>query len=159
MIKSKYLMGQHKIAGLLWQNRKDFECKIYLSPDIRLLNQTNISAHDKFAQTRFYSSVMVLKLGSQFGVDFEAYKNLEDGAPKTEEGFISFLRKQDITLSAGEINKRFRSFLFNSVLESKDNKMSKLVSDSNRSSDKTPITIDSLSKSILKIMYQYPVNE
>ncbi|HEX9603847.1 MAG TPA: hypothetical protein VF973_08860 [Myxococcales bacterium] len=68
--------GQHKIAGLLWTGRRDFECKVYLTPDLRLLNQTNISAHDKFAQTRFYSSIMVGKLGTEFGKDFESYKNL-----------------------------------------------------------------------------------
>ena len=56
--------GQHKIASLLWNERKEFELKIYINPDPKILNQTNISAHDKFAQTRFPSSVMIAKLGS-----------------------------------------------------------------------------------------------
>lgn len=154
--KIKIFDGQHKIAGLLWLNRKFFECKVYLSPDVRLLNQTNISAHDKFAQTRFYSSIMVLKLGNQFGADFVKYKDFEDGVKKTEEGFVNFLKQQDTTLTAGDINKRFRSFLFNSVLESNDNNFSKLISNSNRSSDNAPFTIDALTKSILKVMYQQP---
>ena len=34
----------------------------------------NISAHDTFGQTRFFASVMVLKLGGQFGKDFDDYK-------------------------------------------------------------------------------------
>jgi hypothetical protein len=80
--------GQHKVAALLWNNRRSFECKIYVKPDLRLLNETNISAHDKFAQTRFYSSIMVDKLGAQFGADFLAYKNLENGEPKSEAGFM-----------------------------------------------------------------------
>jgi len=62
--------GQHKVAALLWTGRREFECKIYLAPDIRLLNETNIAAHDKFSQTRFYASIMVLKLGTEFGLDF-----------------------------------------------------------------------------------------
>ena len=37
--------GQHKIASLLWNGRRIFECKIYLAPDLRLLNETNIAAH------------------------------------------------------------------------------------------------------------------
>ena len=70
--------GQHKIAGLLLTGRKQFECKIYLSPEIRLLNETNVSAHDTFSQVRFYSSKMIEILGKAFGTDFEAYKNHED---------------------------------------------------------------------------------
>jgi len=73
----KLFDGQHKIAGLLWAGRREFEVKIYVTCDVRLLNQTNISAHDKFAQTRFYSSIMIMKLGSQFGADFEEYKKDE----------------------------------------------------------------------------------
>ena len=52
--------GQHKVAALLWTGRREFECKIYLAPDIRLLNETNIAAHDKFSQTWFFASIMVL---------------------------------------------------------------------------------------------------
>jgi uroporphyrinogen-III synthase len=63
--------GQHKVAGLLWAGRRQFECKIYTTCDIRLLNLTNIFAHDAFAQIRFFSSIMVMKLGALFGTDFE----------------------------------------------------------------------------------------
>ena len=83
--------GQHKMAALLWNGQREFECKVYLSPDLRLLNDTNISAHDKFAQTRFFSSIMVLKLGTEFGTDFESYKNEEDGTSKNEAGFMTYL--------------------------------------------------------------------
>jgi len=41
--------GQHKIAAMLWGERKVFELKIYISPDPKALNKTNIAAHDKFA--------------------------------------------------------------------------------------------------------------
>ena len=71
--------GQHKAAALLWNSYREIDCKIYLESDIRLLNQTNISAHEKFAQTRFFSSIMVMKLGSQFQGDFETYRDEEDG--------------------------------------------------------------------------------
>ena len=38
--------GQHKAASLLWTGRRDFECKIYINPNLEVLNQANISAHD-----------------------------------------------------------------------------------------------------------------
>ena len=95
--KNKILVfdGQHKIAAMLWGGRKEFELKVYINPETQLLNQTNISAHDTFAQTRFFSSIMVAKLGSQFGKQFEDYKNLDDGSKKTEKGFIDYLKEKE----------------------------------------------------------------
>lgn len=147
---SKILLfdGQHKAAALLWAGRRVFECKIYLNPDLRILNQTNISAHDTFAQTRFYASIMVLKLGTQFGKDFEAYKNREDQEIKSEGGFLEYLERiQDPTMTRGERNKRFRSYLYNAVLEDPENRLAKLISKGNRSSNETPLTVDLISKS------------
>ncbi len=151
--------GQHKIAALLWNNQREFECKIYLSPDLRLLNETNISAHDKFAQTRFYSSIMVLKLGTEFGTDFEAYKNVEDGAAKSEAGFMTYLERER-AMSKADRNKRFRSYLYNSVLEDEDNYAARFVSKSNRSTDEKPLTIDMISKSIFSsFIYLEPADD
>jgi hypothetical protein len=151
--------GQHKIAALLWNGRRDFECKIYLNPDLRLLNETNILAHDKFSQTRFYASIMVVKLGAEFGIDFDRYKNLEDGLPKSEAGFIKFIDREQL-LTRAERNKRFRLYLYNSVLQHSDNKTAKLVSTGNRSTDEKPITIDMLSKSLFAcFLYSEPVED
>jgi hypothetical protein len=38
---------------------------------------------------------MVARLGSEFGADFEKYKILEDGAIKTEAGFMKYLDRAD----------------------------------------------------------------
>jgi hypothetical protein len=151
--------GQHKVAALLWNGRRLFECKVYLEPEMRLLNQTNISAHDKFAQTRFFSSVMVAKLGAQFGVDFEQYKNLEDAQPKSEAGFMEYLaRKEGNTQSQGQLNNRFRSYLYTSVLEDEENRFKTFVSPTNRSTDEKPITLDMLQKSLFaSFLYREPV--
>lgn len=153
--------GQHKIAALLWNNRRQFECKIYLDPDVRVLNETNISAHDKFAQTRFYSSIMVDKLGAQFGADFAAYKNLENGEAKSEGGFMLYLaRDPERGLTTAERNKRFRSFLYDSILRSEDNRLAKFVSNGNRGSDEKPLTIDMISKSLFaNFLYTEPVDD
>ena len=151
--------GQHKIAGLLWNGRRDFECKIYLDPNARLLGNTNVAAHDKFSQTRFYASVMVKKLGAEFGDDFERYKNLEDGLPKSEMGFMRFLGREQ-NLTRADLNKRFRSYLFNSVLQHDDNNFSRFVATGNRGTDEKPITIDMLSKSLFAcFLYREPVED
>ena len=153
----KLFDGQHKAAALLWNGHRELECKIYVDPDLRLLNQTNISAHDKFAQTRFYSSIMVLKLGSQFGVDFDTYKNLEDGQVKSEEGFVKYLREKD-SLTSGDVNSRFRSFLYNSILEDEENRLTRLVSATNYPTDEKPITMNSLTNSLFaNFLYRQPV--
>jgi hypothetical protein len=109
--------GQHKMAALLWTGRREFECKIFIEPDLRLLNETNIAAHDNFSQTRFFASVMVSRLGTEFGADFEKYKSLEDGTVKSESGFMKYMDKaDDQMLSRAERNKRFRNYLYNSIL-------------------------------------------
>ena len=151
--------GQHKIASLLWGERKDFELKIYIEPNPISLNQTNISAHDKFAQTRFYSSIMVAKLGSQFGKQFEEYKNLEENEKKTEAGFVKFVRISE-QLTNADVNKRFTSFIYDSILDESTNKIVRLVSKGNRSSAEYPITLDMLSKSIFaNFLYRYPTED
>lgn len=149
--------GQHKIASLLWGGRRDFECKVYINPDAGLLNKTNISAHDKFCQTRFFSSIMVEKLGSQFKKEFDEYIKLEDDKVKSEAGFVHYLREMD-QLTNAEVNKRFRSSLYDAILSDKDNKLAKLVSKSNRSTAEYPLTIDMLQKSLFsQFLYGEPV--
>lgn len=149
--------GQHKIAALLWGGRTEFECKVYVSPDPTLLNKTNISAHDKYAQTRFFSSVMVAKLGSQFGKEFDNYKNQEDGEEKSEKGFYEYLKDKE-KLTTGEANKRFRSFLYHSILDDERNQLQNYVSKGNRSTSEKPITIDMLHKSLFSVLlYREPV--
>jgi hypothetical protein len=144
----------------LWNGRKIFECKIYIDPDLRILNQANIAAHDKFAQTRFFSSVLILKLGNQFGKDFDEYKNREDIEKKTESGFLQFLEQKDASLTRAERNKRFRSYLYKSILEDEFNKLKSLISTSNRSSYEQPLTVDMLSKSILAcFLYTEPLSD
>lgn len=152
--------GQHKIAALLWNDRRKFECKIYLEADARLLNQTNIDAHEAFSQTRFYTSVMVVKLGRMFGQDFELYKAEDTANRKTEAGFIEYLKRLDADIATrGDISKRFRSYLYNSVLEHDENKLKPLISASNRSTSKHPITMDMLQKSLFYLLYRVPTDD
>lgn len=151
--------GQHKTAALLWNGRRQFECKVYLNPDLKVLNNTNISAHDKFSQTRFYSSIMVLKLGDEFGSDFEAYKQVDDDSAKSEAGFVRYLERNQ-PLTRGELNNRFRSYLYKLILENPENRLSNFVSKANRGTKDKPLTIDMLSKSIFaNFLHTEPASE
>ena len=152
--------GQHKAAALLWTGRREFECKIYIDPDLKILNTANIRAHEKFAQTRFFSSIMVLKLGAQIRKSFEEYKNSEDSDSKTEVGFLEFLSRQADPKTRAELRNEFRSYLYRAVLEDDDNQLKTLVSVSNRGSKEQPITLDMLSKSIFaNFMYVEPTDD
>jgi hypothetical protein len=157
----KLFDGQHKIAGLLWTGRREFECKIYTDYDIRILNLTNISAHDQFAQVRFFSSIMVMKLGALFGADFEEYKKAEEEPIKTEANFLRWLDRRDRgAVKRGDRAAQFRSFLYNSVIENEPNKLKDLISSSNRRSDDKPLTIDMLTKSLFSsFLYREPVED
>lgn len=155
----KLFDGQHKAAALLWNGHTDLECKVYINPDIRQLNQTNISAHDRFAQTRFFSSTMVAKLGTQFGADFETYKDLEDGQTKSEDGFVNYLRTKD-NLTRGGVNNRFRSFLYNLILGDEHNQLARLVSETNYRTDEKPMTMNSLINSLFaSFLYREPASD
>ena len=152
--------GQHKVAALLWNGRRDFECKIYIDPNLEVLNQANIAAHDKFAQTRFFSSIMVLKLGEQFGKDFEEYKNDDSIPNKTEQGFIDYLSTKELAQSKGDITQKFKNYLYNSILEDDSNEFKPLISVSNKGSKEQPITIDMLKNSIfMNFLYTQPLND
>lgn len=157
----KLFDGQHKIAGLLWTGRREFECKIYTKHDIRLLNQTNIAAHDRFAQVRFFSSIMVMKLGALFGADFDEYKKAEEEPIKSEAAFLKWLERRDAgAVKKGDRSEQFRSFLYNSVIEHTDNKLKVRISSSNRSTDERPLTIDMLNKSLFAcFLYRQPVED
>jgi hypothetical protein len=150
--------GQHKIAALLWSGRRDFECKVYLEPDPEQLNQTNIAAHDQFAQTRFFSSILVAKLGAQFGKQFEDYKHSDRHVHKSENGFLEYLAERE-NLTPGEVRARFRDFLYKMILENEQNKTRAYVSQGNRRTAEKPLTIDMLTKSLFQnLLYREPVS-
>jgi hypothetical protein len=153
--------GQHKIAALLWAGRREFEVKVYLTYDIGLLNETNIAAHDKYAQTPFPTPIIVIKLGALFSADFEEYKKDEGETTKSEAGFLKWLSRRDpFTSKKVDRTKKFRSWLYNSVIEHIDNKTTNYLSAGNKSTNEKPLSIDMLTKSVFKcFMYREPVED
>ena len=72
---------------------------------------------------------------------------------------MKYLEREQ-TFTRGERNRRFRSYLYNSILQHHDNKFSKFVSIGNRSTDEKPITIDMLSKSLFAcFLYNQPIED
>ena len=51
LVAGKVLLfdGQHKSAAQIWAGRKALDCKVYIDPDIRLLKDTNLVAHEQAA--------------------------------------------------------------------------------------------------------------
>ena len=110
---------------------------------------------------RFFSSIMVMKLGALFGADFEEYKKSEEEPIKTEANFLRWLDRRDKgAVKKGDRAEQFRSFLYNSVIENAGNKLKDLISASNRRSDDKPLTIDMLSKSLFAcFLYRHPIED
>ena len=157
----KIFDGQHKIAGLLWNERKYFECKVYCEDaDTRILNRTNISAHDRYSQTRFSASIMIGKLGKEFAEALDAYR-ASPGEEKTEDGLLGFIVQRDPGVTKkSDLMKTFRSGLYDFILNHESNGLSALVSKSSRSNAQQPITVDMLQKSLFKdFLFRNTVDE
>jgi hypothetical protein len=64
------------------------------------------------------------------------------------------------TMPKAERNRRFRNYLYHSILQAKDNKAARFVSTGNRSTDEKPLTIDMVSKSLFAcFLYSEPVED
>jgi hypothetical protein len=62
-------------------------------------------------------------------------------------------------LTTGEVNKRFTSFIYDSILDESTNKITRLVSKGNRSSAEHPLTVDMLTKSLfINFLYRCPTD-
>ena len=58
------------------------------------------------------------------------------------------------------MNNRFRSFLYNSILEDENNRLARLVSETNSPTDEKPLTINSLTNSLFaSFLYRKPVGD
>ena len=82
--------GQHKAAARIWAGFNKIEAKIYIEPDKLKLMRTNLIAHDKLKQLRFYSSILAEKMGQLYGVNWQRY--IETPSPRSEKGFCNFIK-------------------------------------------------------------------
>ena len=135
--------GQHKSAAQIWAGRNEVECKVYVEPDIMVLKETNLAAHDKFRQMPFFTSVLISKWADIFKVEWEEY--LQTEGEKSEAGFVEFLvHKGKKKIDALNM---IRSSLYNSILDDAENKAVQYVEERNRARE-NPLTINALKQTI-----------
>ena len=137
--------GQHKSAAQIWAGRKEIECKIYIEPNIMVLKETNLTAHDKLRQMPFYTSILINKWADIFKEEWEEYNESIDN--KSEKGFITFLNNRG--KSNAESKKMIESNICDSIIEDQTNKIAEYLAEKNRSKS-TPLTTNALKVTFFK---------
>ncbi len=137
--------GQHKTAAQIWAGRDAVECKIYIDPDIKILKDTNLTAHDKLRQMPFYTSILINKWADLFKEEWDEYKEIK--GVKSEKGFMTFLIEKGKTRA--EASKMFWSFIYDSILEDDKNKIINYIAERNRSR-LNPLTTNAIKVTFFK---------
>jgi len=137
--------GQHKSAAQIWAGRKEIECKVYVEPDIRVVRETNLAAHDKLRQMQFFTSVLISKWADIFKEEWDEY--LDTKGPKSEEGFVDFLVRKG--KSKADALSMIRSNIYDSILDSSENKAVEYIAERNRART-NPLTIHILRQTMFK---------
>lgn len=137
--------GQHKSAAQIWAGRKTLDTKVYIDPDVRLLKDTNLIAHDKLRQMAFFTSTLIAKYSDIFEQEWEEY--LERPGSKNESDFVAFLRVRGKTST--EAKKMIMMAIEQDVIEDSTNRMSEFIAERNRTR-KMPLSISILQKTFFR---------
>jgi hypothetical protein len=137
--------GQHKSAAQVWAGRRALDCKVYIDPDVRLLKDTNLIAHDKLRQMPFFTSTLIAKYSDIFKQEWEEY--LERPGPKNEGDFVGFLRVRGKTTA--EAKKMLQMAMKQDVIEAPENGLSEFIAERNRTR-KNPLSISILEKTFFR---------
>ncbi|NLY22758.1 MAG: HNH endonuclease [Bacteroidales bacterium] len=95
--------GQHKAAARIWAGAKSLDVKIFIEPDVIKLMKTNLVAHDKLKQLRFYSSILADKLAQIYGVNCKNI--LKQQTRKLKKVSAILLNTQKQVLTKIQLNK------------------------------------------------------
>jgi len=147
LVDEKILLfdGQHKSAAQIWAGRKDIECKIYINPNLKVLKETNLTAHDKLRQMPFFTSVLINKWADLFKEEWQEY--IETSGEKSEKGFVTFLVEKGKTRA--EALNMIRSNIYDSILDDPENRITEYIAERNRTR-KNPLTIYALKQTVFK---------
>lgn len=137
--------GQHKSAAQIWAGRRALDCKVYIDPDVRLLKDTNLIAHDKLRQMPFFTSTLIAKYSDIFKQEWEEY--LERPGSKNEGDFAAFLRVRGKTTA--EAKKMLQMAIEQDVIEAPENRLSDFIAERNRTR-KNPLSISILEKTFFR---------
>jgi len=147
LVDDKILLfdGQHKSAAQIWAGRKNIECKIYINPNLKVLKETNLTAHDKLRQMPFFTSVLINKWADLFKEEWQEY--IDTSGEKSEKGFVVFLVEKGKTKA--EALNMIRSNIYDSILDDSENKITEYIAERNRTR-KNPLTIYALKQTVFK---------
>lgn len=147
MVAGKVMLfdGQHKSAAQIWAGRKALDTKVYIEPDIRILKDTNLIAHDKLRQMAFFTSTLIAKYSDIFKQEWEEY--LDRPGTKNESDFLSFLKARG--KPKNEAKKMLRMAIINDVIDEPSNKISEFIAERNRTR-KSPLSYSILEKTFFK---------
>jgi len=135
--------GQHKAAARIWAGANFLDVKIFIEPDVIKLMKTNLVAHDKLKQLRFYSSILADKLAQIYGVNWQKYMETTD--KKSEKGFCNFVKYSETSTDENPI-KQIEAFIVESILKHNNNKMLPFIAPENKTGKQYAISRDSLKK-------------
>ncbi len=136
--------GQHKTAAQVWAKRNEIECKVYIDPQIVVLKETNLIAHDKLRQMPFFSSVLINKWADLFSEQWQEYMHLP--GEKSEADFVSFLVRKGRKKT--EALNMITSNIYDSILEDEDNNFLKYISE--YSHENGLLTLGKLKQNVFK---------
>jgi len=147
LVQGKVMLfdGQHKSAAQMWAGRKSLDCKVYIDPDVRLLKDTNLVAHDKLRQMAFFTSTLIAKYSDIFKQEWADY--LERPGAKNEADFVAFLRARGKTTT--QAKKMLQMTIEQDVIESSENRLSDFIAERNRTR-KNPMSISILEKTFFR---------
>ncbi len=135
--------GQHKAAARIWAGAENIEAKVYIEPDVNWLMRTNLVAHDKLKQLRFYASILADKMAQLYGANWQRY--METADKKSERGFCSFIKYAEDKRDE-KPEQQIESFLMNSILRDPENEIFQFIAPENKTGKQYAISWDSMKK-------------
>jgi len=138
--------GQHKAAAQIWSGRKAVECKVYIRPDKKLINETNLEAHQTYRQMSFYSYELMKKYAEICGEDWNEYAALE--GRKSEAGFMDFLVNEK-RFSTPKAKAEVARAVHWRILNDPTNKLGDFISEKNRAR-RQPLTYYRIEKTFFR---------
>ncbi len=145
--------GQHKAAAKIWAGADRIEVKTYIEPDVIWLMRTNLVAHDKLKQLRFYSSILADKMAQLYGVNWQRY--VETATNKSEKGFCTFIKYAEDKPDE-KPEKQIEAFLMTSILDDRDNLFSQFIAPANKTGKQYAISWDSMKKYYFRFFLTKP---
>ena len=119
------------------------ELKIYIEPDKIELIRTNLVAHDKLKQLKFYPSKVADILNQLYGVNWQRY--LETAQIKSEKGFCNYIKFSE-DKSNPKPEKQIEAFLITSIKEDPNNIFWQFVAPQDKTGKQYAMSWDSMNK-------------